>query len=157
MKWIKRKYSNLHKNASPIFRRRARKYNQKRFQWGFPPRNWTNWEHAENAPLQCDHAHWIEVSNLIIVGYLRFALDTVASILTFQHLCHLQESKVQCTLPCMKGHCHCTDCNMPNAYRGAGITIAGPLPSLLDRRSNVLSRHVTPLCNSRSSAATALP
>ena len=46
---------------------------------------------------------------------------------------------------------------MPNAYRGAGITIAGPLPSLLDRQACVLSGHVTPLCNSRSSAAVAVP
>ena len=48
-------------------------------------------------------------------------------------------------------------CLIPVFDRGASITIAGPLPSLLDRRANVLSGHVTSLCNSRSSAATALP
>ena len=41
--------------------------------------------------------------------------------------------------------------------RGPNITIAGPLPSVLDRRSNVLAGHVIPLFNSRSSAAIAVP
>ena len=46
---------------------------------------------------------------------------------------------------------------IPVFDRDPSVTVAGPMPSLLDRRSNVLAGHVTPLCDSRSSAAIAVP
>ena len=95
------------------------------------------------------NAQCIEVSNLIIVGYLRPVLDTVTSILTIAGPLSYPLNRRSNVLIAI--------CLIAVFDRGSNITTAGPVTSLLDRRSNVLAGHVTPVCHSRSFAAVAVP